>query len=236
MRHAGALFRLTSNAATSRGSTEKTVNRNAMLIAILLQASLAASASAQVYQSGYNLGPDYGAMLQQQLQQGERLTQQMQQAESTIVQRAMQNPDCIAKYRQHVAAGGGLSFEQFAYQYAATGGFSAQGMARFRQGEQANQQREHAAWQDYRQAQQQRGDAQAAYAEGYIANQQEAGRVMQGNSSWVDPATGTARALAYIGPDDAVDTNTGQRFHRDESGQYYAQGADGRWYAMAPAR
>ncbi|MEO5625456.1 MAG: hypothetical protein ABIQ70_05560, partial [Dokdonella sp.] len=133
-------------------------------------------------------------------------------------------------------AGGGLSFEQFAYQYAATGGFSAQGMARFRQSEQANQQREQSARQDYQQAQQQRGEAQQAYADGYVANQQEAGRVMQGNSSWVDAATGGTRALAYTGANDAVDPNTGQRFHRDESGQYYAQGADGRWYPMAPAR
>ncbi|MEO7326783.1 MAG: hypothetical protein ABIW82_18325, partial [Dokdonella sp.] len=117
------------------------MNRHAMLTALLLQGMLAASASAQVYQGGYNLGPDYGAMLQQQLQQSQRLSQQMQRAENDVVRRLMQNPDCIAKYEQHRAAGGGLSFEQFAYQYAATGGFSAQGMARFRQSEQANQQR-----------------------------------------------------------------------------------------------
>ena len=212
------------------------MNRHAMLIALLLQGMLATGASAQVYQSGYNLGPDYGAMLQQQLQQSQRLTRQMQQAENNVVQQLMHNPDCIAKYQQHRAGGGNLSFEQFAYQYAATGGFSAQGMARLRQSEHANQQREQSAWQDYQQAQQQRGQAQQAYAEGYSANQQEAGRVMQGNSSWVDPATGGTRALAYTGANDAVDTNTGQRFHRDESGQYYAQGADGRWYPMEPAR
>lgn len=212
------------------------MNRHAMLTTLLLQAMFATSASAQVYQSGYNLGPDYGAMLQQQLQQGQRLSQQMQQAESDVVQRLMQNPDCIAKYRHHRAAGGSLSFAQFAYQYAATGGFSAQGMARFRQSERANQQREQSAWQDYQQAQQQRGATQRAYADGYIADQQEAGRVMQGNSSWVDPATGNTRALAYIGTSDAVDTNTGQHFHRDESGQYYAQGTDGRWYPMNPSR
>jgi hypothetical protein len=206
--------------------------RFASLLALLA----CAPAAAQVYQSGYDLGPDYGAMLQQQLQRSADLSARMQQAEQALVQRVMQDPECQAMYRRHVAEGGTLSFPQFAYQYAATAGFTPDGIARFRSAEDANRQREQATWQEYRSAQQQRADAQQAYMDGYERNQQEAGRVLQGESSWVDPATGTPRALSYLGPNDAVDPATGQRFHRDDAGRYYAQGADGAWYPMQPAR
>jgi hypothetical protein len=212
-------------------------NPNRFIVLPLLALSLAtASAQAQVYQGGYNLGPDYGAMLQQQLQQGANLTAQMQQAEQQLVQRVMQDPQCQAMYQQHLAGGGRLTFPQFAYQYAATAGFTRDGSARFRAGEASNQQRERAAWQDYRAAEQQRGQGQQAYMDGYARNQQESGRVMQGDSSWVDPASGAQRALSYLGPNDAVDPDTGQRFHRDDSGRYYAQGADGLWYPLQPAQ
>jgi hypothetical protein len=112
----------------------------------------------------------------------------------------MANPDCQAKYQQHIAQGGRLSYPQFAYQYAATGGFSAQGMANYRQSESANQQREAAAAQGLRQAQAARGQAQQQYAAGYARNQAEAGEVLRGNSSWVDPGNGQQRALPYMGP------------------------------------
>lgn len=208
--------------------------RHALLLALGLCGAV--TAQAQVFQSGYNLGPDFGAMIQQQLQQGEQLAAQMQQGEQQIVQQLMQNPDCIARYQQHVAAGGALSFPQFAYQYAATGGFSSDGIARYRAGESANQQREQQAWAGYRTAQDQRAIAQNGYAQGYFNNQVEAGNVLQGNSSWVDPATGQNRALAYSGQNVYVDPNSGQAFYRDNSGQYYAQGQDGGWYAMTPAQ
>ncbi|HVH33495.1 MAG TPA: hypothetical protein VM847_05230 [Tahibacter sp.] len=203
---------------------------------ILVQLLGAAAAPAQVYQSGYNLGPDYGAMLQQQLQQSAALSQQMQTAEQQLVQQVMQNPDCLAKYQQHRAMGGQLGYPQFAYQYAATAGFSSDGIARFRAAEQRNQQAEQHSRQGYRQAQDQRAQAQQAYADGYAANQAEAGRVLQGNSSWVDPATGQTQSLAYAGQNVSVDPATGRTYYRDDSGQYYVRGDDGLWYAMTPAR
>lgn len=203
---------------------------------ILVQLLGAAAAPAQVYQSGYDLGPDYGAMLQQQLQQSAALSQQMQTAEQQLVQQVMQNPDCLAKYQQHRAMGGQLSYPQFAWQYAATAGFSNDGIARFRAAEQRNQQAEQHSWQGYRQAQDQRAQAQQAYADGYAANQAEAGRVLQGNSSWVDPATGQTQSLAYAGQNVSVDPATGRTYYRDDSGQYYVRGDDGLWYAMTPGR
>ncbi|WP_386066067.1 hypothetical protein ACFJIW_16165 [Tahibacter sp. UC22_41] len=203
---------------------------------ILVQLLGAAAAPAQVYQSGYDLGPDYGAMLQRQLQQSAALSQQMQTAEQQLVQQVMQNPDCLARYQQHRAMGGQLSYPQFAYQYAATAGFSNDGIARFRAAEQRNQQAEQHSRQGYRQAQDQRAQAQQAYADGYTANQAEAGRVLQGNSSWVDPTTGQTQSLAYADQNVSVDPATGRTYYRDDSGQYYVRGDDGLWYAMTPGR
>ena len=194
------------------------------------------AATAQVYYGGYNLGPDYGAMIQQTLQQQQAQNAQMQQMQQAIVQRAMQDPNCAAMYRQHQAQGGALSYADFAYQYAATGGFSREGIARYRTGEQNNQRGEQAAWAGYRAAQDDRGAAQQAYRDGYAHDQNEAGEVLRGNTSWVDPRTGETRALAYTGADAYSDPSSGQQYRRDASGQYFVQGADGLWYAMTPAQ
>lgn len=201
------------------------MNTRTAVLALVL-ATLAGSAAAQ----------DFDAMIRQQLQAGQALSMQMQQAEQQIVQQTMQNPDCQAKYRQHLAGGGQLSYLQFAYQYAATGGFSPQGIANYRRSEQANQAAEQATWNGYRNAQDQRGAAQAAYSDAYFAGQAEQGRVMQGQSTWTDPTTGQSRALSYLGGNAYADPNTGQQFVRDGNGQFYAQGPDGQWYPMTPSR
>lgn len=203
----------------------------------LAAAVLAPAASAQVTYGGYNLGPDYGAMIQREQQKQQLMNQQMQQQANAMVQQAMQNPDCQAKYRQHRAQGGQMSFPQFAYQYLATGGFTAEGMARYRQSESANQQKEAAAAQGLRQAQAARGQAQQQYAQGYARNQAEAGEVLRGNSSWVDPTNGRQRALPYLGPNGGyADPATGQRYWRDGNGQYYVMAGNGAWVPMAAAR
>ena len=191
---------------------------------------------ALLFGAGTAAAQDFDAMIRQQLQAGQALSMQMQQAEQQIVQQVMQNPDCQAKYQQHLASGGTLSYPQFAYQYAATGGFTPGGIARFRAGEQANQAAEQAAWNGYRGAQDQRAAAQNAYAEGYSNNQAEAGRVMQGQSTWVDPASGQSYALSYLGGNAYVDPNSGRQFVRDGNGQFYTQGPDGGWYPMNPSR
>jgi hypothetical protein len=205
-------------------------------LTLMLLLAAAGPAAAQVYYGGYDLGPDYGSMLQQQLQRSDQLSAQMQAAEQQVVQQVMQNPQAIAYYQQHVASGGGLSFPQFAYQYAATAGFSRDGIARYRATERDNQNGERRAYAGYVGAQRDRAAAQIAYSEGYLHDQREAGNVLQGNSSWVDPATGQDRALAYTGNNLSVDPSTGQTFYRDGSGQYHALGSDGLWYPMNPAQ
>jgi len=211
-----------------------------MTIRTLLPGAIAVLASnaaiAQVYYGGYNLGPDYGAMIQQTLQQQQARNAEMQQMEQAIVAHTMQDPNCAAMYRQHQAQGGTLSYAQFAYQYAATGGFTPEGTARYRASEQDNQRREQNALAGYRAAQNQRGAAQQARMDGYAHDQNEAGEVLRGNTSWVDPISGETRALSYTGPDTYADPATGRQYRRDDSGQYYAQGADGLWYAMTPAQ
>ena len=180
------------------------------LLTVAAAACWATQGAAQVYYNGYDIGPDYGAMLNQELQRGQQLDREMQARTADIVQRTMQNPDCYAKYQQHLAQGGTLSYPQFAYQYAATGGFTPDGIQRYRRSEQQNQQKEHQAGLDWQRAQRERGQAQQQNADRYSRNQNQAGDVLQGRSWWIDPTTGhyfddTKR---YV---DALDISEGER-------------------------
>lgn len=194
-------------------------------------------AAAQLYQNGYDIGPDYGAMLREKLQQNQQLDREMQARTADIVQRTMQNPDCYARYQQHLAQGGTLSYPQFAYQYAATGGFTPEGIQRYRSSEQENQRREYQAWQDWQRAQKERGQAQQHYADGYARNQNQAGDVLQGKSWWIDPTTGQRQSLPYLGPNQGyVDWRTGNRYWRDQSGRYAVLTPSGQWHWMVPTQ
>lgn len=207
------------------------------MLATLTSLGLCAAADAQVSYGGYDLGPDYGAMLDQAMQQQAALQQQMQQAEMAVVQQAMHNPDCVAKYRQHLATGGQMSYQEFAYRYAATGGMTSDGIARFQRSERINQVNEYNAWLGVRDAERARGQAQADLAAGFAHNQHVAGQVMQGRQNWIDPYDGQARTLDYIGPNSFwQDQATGRYYHRDGNGHFRVMGPDGGWYDMAPAR
>lgn len=205
----------------------------------LAAAALAAvpDCRAQVTYNGWNLGPDYGAMINQQLQQQQMMNQQMQQREAMIVQQVMQDPRAQALYQQHRAQGGQLSFPQFAYQYAATGGFTPEGMARFRQSESASQQREQQSWAGLQQAQRDRAEAQQAQRDGYWRNQNEAGLGLQGRGTYYDPGSGGTLVLPNLQPGQVSrDPRTGQAFVMDQRGNYYGQAPNGQWYPLQPAR
>jgi hypothetical protein len=160
-------------------------------------------------------------MVREQLARSQQLDREMQASTADIVQRTMQNPDCYARYQQHLAQGGTMSYPQFAYQYAATGGFTPEGIQRYRASEQQNQEKEHRAWQDWQRAQRERGQTRQQYADGYSRNQNQAGDVLQGRSWWIDPTTGQRRSLAYLGPNQGyVDYQTGNRYWRDDAGRY----------------
>lgn len=214
--------------------------RPACAASIAFAAAVLAVASpcrAQVTYNGWNLGPDYGAMVDQQLRQQQMLDQQMRQREALVVQQVMQNPRAQALYQQHRAQGGQLSFPQFAYQYAATGGFTPDGMARFRQNESANQQREQQSWAGLQQAQRERAEAQQGQRDAYWRNQNEAGLGLQGRGTYYDPASGGTRVLPNTQPGQVSrDPRTGQAFVMDQRGNYYGQAPDGQWYPLQPAR
>ena len=194
-------------------------------------------ASAQLYQNGYDIGPDYGAMLREQLKHNQQLDRDIQARTAEIVQQTMQNPDCYAKYQQHLAQGGTLSYPQFAYQYAATGGFTPEGIQRYRMSERQNQQREYQTWQEWQRAQQQRGQAQQQYADSYHRNQNQAGDVLQGKSWWINPTTGQRQALPYLGPNQGyVEPQSGNRYWRDGAGRYAVLTPSGQWYWMTPTQ
>lgn len=201
----------------------------------LLAGLFAQTATAQVHYGGYDLGPDYGAMIQQALQRQQAMNAQMQQQAQALVAQAMQDPQCQAMYRQHLAGGGGLTFPQFAYQYVATAHFSADGMARYRETEAADQRAEAAALAGLRAAERNRADAIAAGNEHFSANQREFREVLGGNSTWSAP-DGSRVSLPYLGENQPYTDRNGYVYQRDAGGRYYVRDLRGNWYPMTPAQ
>ncbi len=200
--------------------------------ALLLVGFAAAPASAQVMYNGWNVGPDYGAMVDQVNRERAGQMQEMQRREQWVTQQAMQDPICQQYYAQHRAQGGQTPWPAFAYQCAATGRFSREGIQAYRDTEMQNQQAEQQRFRALQEAERQRALAQGQWAGGYGQNQAEAGRVMQGQQTWTDPRTGQQQALPYMGGSVTRDPATGRVYARDGMGQQYVQGADGMWYPL----
>lgn len=177
---------------------------------------------------------NYEAMIQQQLQQGEIMSQQMRQMESGIVQRNMQNPEVQARYQQYRASGGTMSFDQFAYQYAATAGFTPDGVGRWNQSERSIQQREQQAVQQYRQNQEQNAEAlrQMHQRNADIARQR--GNLLNGTTDYIDPSTGERHNLPHtIQPNTGYyDSGTNQGYYNDPQGNYYRGTPNGDWQEL----
>jgi len=180
---------------------------------------------------------DYGGglncMQRLQAEQNAEMGRRTQQ----IVQQAMQNPDCQAKYQQFRARGGQLPFDQYAYLYAATGGFTPRGIAYFRQTEARNHANEMQAWQGVLDAEAARGGAQQEYMDRYHEGQNRAGLNLMSQGSYVNPNTGQTVQLPYIGPNTRFqDPQTGQVYARDDNGNFWAGQPNGTWSPMQPAR
>ena len=172
---------------------------------------------------------DFGTMIQQQLQQGNARGQQMQQMQNNIVQQNMQNPRVQQMYQQHVANGGQMSFQEFAYAYAGTGGFTPEGTNRWNQNERSIQQRDQAAVDAYRQNQ-----GQNARAMQEMQNRQDEiaharGNLLNGTTDYVDPGTGKQYNLPHTaqGGDTFHDSNSDQNFQRDGQGNYRREDPSG---------
>jgi len=164
-----------------------------------------------------------------------RMNAQMGQMQSGIIQQNLANPAVTAMYRQHLAQGGRMSPEQFAYAYAATGGFSAQGMANYQatSNQIAAQQRQ--AMQGYFAAQDASRQAMQNWSDGFSRNMQEAGRNLQGQGTYADPLDGRQAQLGYLpsaGP--TYDPRTGLYYANDAYGRPHVSRGDGAWVPMTP--
>jgi hypothetical protein len=190
----------------------------------------------QVYYGGYKLGPDFNAMINQGMANMNNIVKQAEEAGARAVQQAMNDPRCQAMYQQHQQQGGRMSLQQFAYEYARTGGFTQQGKINAFNVEQNNQAKEKQAYDAWQAAQRNASNAINQWQEGYRRNQNEAGNVMTGKMTYVDP-NGRQFVLPYLQPGYTTDRNTGTVYHLDQFGRYhYMQNNSGYWVPLNPGR
>jgi len=170
------------------------------------------------------------------LQQNRQLTQQINQAQTSAIQRAMQDPKIQAAYRQHLAQAQQRGqrpsdFPTFAYNYMYTAGFSAQGIAHARAVEAGNQAREMQSWRGYQAAQANRAAAQTQWQRGYSNHQQEAGRQLLGQSTYT-AGNGTTVALPHTWQANTQHQYQGNTYRVDASGNYWVA-ANGYWHPLS---
>jgi hypothetical protein len=205
-------------------------------LALAACACSSTDAFGQVYYGGYNLGPDYGEMARRAIERQNQIVRQAEEAGARAVQQAMNDPRCQAMYQQHQQQGGRMTLQQFAYEYARTGGFTPQGKINAFNVERDNQAKEKKAYDAWKDAQRQSGEAMNEWREGYRRNQHEAGNVMTGKATYVDP-NGRQFVLPYLQPGYTTDRNTGTVYHLDQFGRYhYMQNNSGYWVPLNPGR
>jgi hypothetical protein len=192
------------------------------LTALLLICSVLSAASAQ----------DFNAIYQEHLRQGQELDRRIQSAQEGIVNQNMQNPRVQAMYQQHLAQGGRMSFQEFAYMYGATAGFTPDGIQRWQRSETNIQQNEAQAMQRYREHQNQL--QQQTFQQMQEQNQRWArqrGNIMNGTSDYRNPNDGTVHNLPNtVQPGTAVyDRGNDQLYWNGPQGQYQQQTSDGYW-------
>lgn len=177
---------------------------------------------------------DYQAMIQQQLQQGNALANQMQQMEGGIVQQNMQNPQVQQMYQNYINNGGTASFQQFAYSYAATGGFTPEGRQIWNQNEARIQRNEQQAVQRYRDNQAQNYQAMQQMNQRNDEIARARGNLLNGTTDYYQPGTNNQYNLPHtLQPNNYYyDQGSGQNFYRDPQGNYQRQGQDGYWYGL----
>ncbi len=165
-----------------------------------------------------------------------QLNAQMGATQNSIIRRNLADPHVMALYRQHLAQGGRMTPEQFAYAYAATGGFTPQGYANYNNTSRQIGEQLQGSMQGLRNAEAARAQAQGQWSAGYINNQQEAGRGLMGQGSYVDPRSGSPVQLDYLpSAQPSYNPQTGMYYMQDANGNYYASRGDGNWVPMAPA-
>jgi hypothetical protein len=144
---------------------------------------------------------------------------QMDYQTQHLISQVYQDPRFQAMYQQYLASGGTASAEQYAYSYAATGGFTPQGMQNYQNSEAMSAAKIQGAWQDYQTSVQGYRDAYGNYTGGFASNMNEAGNSLGGNATYYD-AQGS-EVLPYGWQPDSYNSYNNQNYYVDYSGQYY---------------
>jgi hypothetical protein len=178
---------------------------------------------------------DFDGMLGQALQQNAALTASMQSTENGIIATNMNNPEVQRLYQ---AQGGGMSFQQFAYMYGATGGFTPGGIAAYNQTTREINARDAAAISDYRNHVNglwAATNAERAQAFDRIADGR--GHILSGTNNFAIPQTGQVQSLPWTVPTHTMtyDPSSGHAFYLDGQSQYWAHSGNGWWTPMQPA-
>lgn len=205
----------------------RTTTRLAAGCAAAVAMLLATAASAQ----------NFDAMIQQQMREMDQNLQRGNQQVQQMVQQRMQDPQVWASYQQYVQqqrmrGQPVMDYPTFTYNYIYTRGFSADGTAQARANEANISAAERAKVQGLRDAEAQRGMAQQQQRDSYYANQQEAGRGLMGQSTFVAP-NGYAMPLPHTWPANTYQQYQGNVYFVDPGGNYFVRGADGYWYPLA---
>lgn len=195
-------------------------------------------AAASVLIAAPAVAQDYGAMVQQQMNAMNANIARGQQMVGDIVRQRMADPQVQAGYRQYLAqmrAAGrpAMDYPTYTYNWIYTAGFSAQGIAHARATEAGIASAERAKVQQLREAEARRGAAQQQQRDHHAANQQEAGRGLLGQSTYLAP-NGMALALPHTWQPNSQHVHQGQTYRVNASGQYHVLGTDGWWYPLQP--
>lgn len=180
------------------------------------------------------------AMMNQYYQQMEQLNHQMQQSQNQIVNRNMNDPRVQQMYQHYLNAGspyGQMSAQQFAYLYAATGGFTREGLAKYHQTTRQINAKDHAAQRDYHNhVNNLWSTTHRERADVYHRQQQDFGDLMTGNTWYGHSTTGERYYLPYTVQQGQTYTDYyGRTFTMDSRGHYRMVDEHGYTHHLNPA-
>jgi hypothetical protein len=185
--------------------------------ALIAALSLGTAAQAQDF-----TGMDLNALNNQMWGQ---MQGQMDTRLNGIISQNVNDPQVVQMYHQYRANGYQGSLEQFAYDYAANGGFTREGILNNYQVTQDINRRDQGNWNNYVNSQGAYADAYNGYTTGFSNNMQESGLGLMGQSTYNGaygsqqlPHTWGAGTSHYYGGND---------YQVDQSGNYWMADPNG---------
>jgi hypothetical protein len=136
------------------------------------------------------------------------------------INRAMQDPQIQAAYNQCQQTSSMCGdFRWYAYNYVTTNGFTDGGawMNTTRQMDARTQQ----GWWGVQDAERRSADAMNDWNGSFQRNQEEFGKTITGESTYINSYTGTQEDLPYGWQPETYNTYNGQTYYVDYTGQYY---------------